>query len=168
MSDGSEARYLDAGGRLKSPPAPVLVDTAFRRELASAGALYEGLSYADLAHTLMLIEQGVIPAAAGDALLAALVELHDEGLAGLRLDAQWGDLYNNRDAELQRRLGAGAGWLHAGRARREALTIAWLLHLRAAGAALVRAALGMIGTLADLGERHAETLMPDFTYLVTI
>lgn len=160
-----EARYLDAGGRLRRGPSELLVETAFRRELAYAGALYEGISYADLAHVLMLAEAGVIPEAPANALLAALVELHDQGLAALRLEAKWGDLYNNRDSELQRRVPSAAGWLHAGRARREALTLGWLIHQRVGLSALRRDAAALLRVLADLGERHAADVMPDFTYL---
>ncbi len=160
-----EARYLDAGGRLQRGPSELLVETAFRRELAYAGALYEGISYADLAHVLMLAEVGVIPEAPAKALLAALVALHDEGIAALRLDAKWGDLYNNRDSELQRRVPAAAGWLHAGRARREALTLGWLIHQRVALAAVRRDLAALLRVLADLGARHAADVMPDFTYL---
>jgi argininosuccinate lyase len=160
-----EARYLDAGGRLRRGPSELLIETAFRRELAYAGALYEGISYADLAHVLMLAEADVIPAAPAKALLAALVELHDQGLAALELDAKWGDLYNNRDSELQRRVPDAAGWLHAGRARREALTLGWLIHQRVALAAVRRNLAALLRVLADLGARHADDVMPDFTYL---
>jgi argininosuccinate lyase len=97
--------------------------------------------------------------------LAALVALHDGGIEALPLDAKWGDLYNNRDAELERRVGAAAGWLHAGRARREALTLGWLIHLRSAGRDLVRDAAGLVHALADVAGQHLRTLMPDFTYL---
>jgi len=162
---GADARYLDAGGRLTQAPSALLVETAFSRELAYADILYEGISYADLAHVLMLLEADVIPAAPGQALLAALVELHDQGIAALRLDAKWGDLYNNRDSELQRRAPDAAGWLHAGRARREALTLGWLIHERAALAALRRDTAELIRTFAALGEQHVATVMPDFTYL---
>jgi argininosuccinate lyase len=160
-----EPRYLDAGGRLRRGPSALLVETAFRRELAYAGALYEGISYADLAHVLMLAEAGVVPAEPANALLAALVELHDQGLAALRLEAKWGDLYNNRDSELQRRVPQAAGWLHAGRARREALTLGWLIHQRVGLAALRRDTAALLHVLAGLGERHAADVMPDFTYL---
>lgn len=163
--DAGEARYLDAGGRLQRGPSALLVETAFKRELEYAGALYEGISYADLAHVLMLVEAGVVPEVPGRELLAALVELHDAGLAALRLDAKWGDLYNNRDSELQRRIPAAAGWLHAGRARREALTIGWLIHQRVALGAVRRDLAALLRVLAGLGERHAADVMPDFTYL---
>src|SRR6185295_19709871 len=91
--------------------------------------------------------------------------LHDGGLASLQVEARFGDIYNNRDKELQRRIGNDAGWLHTGRARREALTIGWLLHLRQAGGELVEAAATLLDAFADTAERHAESLMPDFTYL---
>lgn len=162
--DDQQPRQLGVGTRLGAQPSPALV-TAFGAELRYAHVLYEGVSYADLAHVLMLLEEGIIPAEAGAALLDALVALHDAGLAALPLDARWGDLYNNRDAELQRRLGAKAGWLHAGRARREALTVGWLIHLRAASRELLRATVGLVTAIADLAERHAGALMPDFTYL---
>jgi len=158
-----DARYLDAGGRLRRGPSDLLVETAFRRELAYAGALYEGISYADLAHVLMLAEAGVVPEAPAKALLAALVELHDQGLAALRLDAKWGDLYNNRDSELQRRVPAAAGWLHAGRARREALTLGWLIHQRVGLAAVRRDTAALLRVLADLGVRHAADVMAVFS-----
>lgn len=160
-----DARYLGAGARLASLPSAMLVDSAFRSELRSARYLYEGLSYADLAHVLMLAEQQIIPAEAARTLLGALVDLHEAGLGQLAIDPKWGDLYNNRDAELQRRLGRVAGWLHAGRARREALTIGWLLHLRATGASVLRTQLDFVRAVATVAERHADWLMPDFTYL---
>lgn len=160
-----DARYLGAGARLAALPSANLVDSAFRAELRSARFLYEGLSYADLAHVLMLAEQQIIPPEPATALLGALVDLHEAGLSQLAIDPKWGDLYNNRDAELQRRLGAVAGWLHAGRARREALTIGWLLHLRATGAHLLRAQLDFVRAVAGVAEQYADWLMPDFTYL---
>ncbi len=164
MSDASDARYLDAGGRLANPPSRELV-AAFGHELAYAQFLFDGISYADLAHTVMLIEQGIAPPQQGDALLAELVDLHDRGIDGMALDAKWGDLYNNRDAELQRRIGDQAGWLHAGRARREALTLAWLIHLRSAVAELMRDLVASLRRLTAGSLTYRDALMPDFTYL---
>jgi argininosuccinate lyase len=164
MSQGKDALPFGIGTRLKEAPSPALLQ-GFARELRYADGLYEGLSYADLAHVLMLMETGIVPPPAGRRLLRALVDLHDAGAERMTLDAQWGDLYTNRDAELQRRLGDDAGWLHAGRARREALTLAWLLRLRDASHQVLRAAAAYCDTLAHVAAAHSETLMPDFTYL---
>ncbi len=56
---------LGVGSRLATGPAVELVQTAFARELADQLALFKGMSLADLAHTVMLIEAGVIPSADG-------------------------------------------------------------------------------------------------------
>ena len=160
----SSEHQLGVGARLAEPPSAVLIES-FGEEMAYAPFLYEGLSWADLAHVCMLIETGIVPAEPGRRLLEELVALHDGGLAVVQVEAKWGDLYNNRDAELRRRLGSDAGWLHAGRARREALTLGWLLHLRRAGAQLSQALADLLDAAAAVAEAHAETLMPDFTYL---
>src|SRR6266851_5165289 len=68
---------LGVGSRLASGPAAELVQTAFARELADQLALFRGMSLADMAHTVMLIEAGVIPLAEGAALLNALLALHE-------------------------------------------------------------------------------------------
>ncbi|MBI4006441.1 MAG: argininosuccinate lyase [Gammaproteobacteria bacterium] len=158
-------KYLGAGTRLKNTPSRTLIDFAFQAELNSTRYLYEGLSYADIAHVLMLLEQRIIPDDAGRRLLESLVAIHDIKDAESFMDPQWGDLYNNRDAELQRRIGKDAGWLHAGRARREALTIAWLINLRSACISLIRDNIKLLTTFSDLAGTHIETLIPDFTYL---
>ena len=113
-------------------------------ELGYARFVAEGLSHADLAHCVMLYEQGIIPEAAARELLRALVELHEADPSTWVCGLTEGDLYDHRDAWLRRRLGETSGWLHTGRARREAVTLGWLLGLRHDGLALegiVRAAL---------------------------
>ena len=47
---------LGVGSRLAAGPAKELVETAFARELSDQLALFRGMSLADLAHTLILIE----------------------------------------------------------------------------------------------------------------
>ena len=61
------------------------------------------------------------------ALLDALVELLDEEI---EVDARYGDLANVREHELEQRIGSAAGWLNAGRPRREAGRIAFRIALR--------------------------------------
>jgi argininosuccinate lyase len=58
-----------------------------------------------------------------------------------------------------------AGWLHAGRPRREALRVAFRLRLRSDLACLIEAAAELAAELARRGREHASTLMADQTYL---
>ena len=80
QSDGSsekngDAAVLGVGSRLATGPSAELVKTAFAHELAGQLALFRGMSLADLAHTVMLVEAGVIPSAEGASLLGALLAL---------------------------------------------------------------------------------------------
>ncbi len=51
--------------RIKAPPAPELIATAYARELGDAAILYQGMSLADLARAIMLVETDIIPHEAG-------------------------------------------------------------------------------------------------------
>lgn len=150
--------------RLTQPPARQLIQTAYARETGDASILYEGLSLADLAHVLELMETGVVPRAAGGELLAALLEMHPSPPLDFGLDPARGDLYSNREAYLKM-LGAPAGWLSAGRARREATTLAFRIAVRARLLALAGALAEFATVTLDLAEAQRATLFPDYTYL---
>src|SRR5262245_53937978 len=115
--------------RLIEPPAEQLIQTAYAREIGDAAILYKGMSLADLAHVVELIQANVAPRQAGGELLAALLEIHPSPPIDFGLDPARGDLYSNREAYLKM-LGAPVGWLSAGRARREATTIGYRLAVR--------------------------------------
>jgi argininosuccinate lyase len=158
MSDPPEG-YLGAGGPLRRGPAPELVEAGYALELADAPLLGRGLGLADLAHVIAL---DAIPESDRRSLLGALAALLDEEL---EIDARYGDVVNVRERVLAERIGTAAGWLNAGRPRREAGRIAFRLALRTRvldlAAAVVRFATGLV----DLAERERGTPMPDYTYL---
>ena len=123
MSEPPEG-YLGADARIGSGPAPELVEAGYRLELADTALLHRPLGLADLAHTIAL---DAIPDEDRRALLAALLDLLD---TEIEVDARYGDLANVRERWLEQRIGHAAGWLNAGRPRREAGRIAFRLALR--------------------------------------
>jgi argininosuccinate lyase len=146
-------------------PAPELVDGGFAIETAQAPMLHDGLNLADLAHVLDLRRRGVLPDQAAVELLTALLEIDAIPPADFPYDPSFGEAYNSRERVLVERLGNTAGWLHAGRPRREATRIAFRLFLR-------REVAGLVGDAADLGTALAEqarataaVVFPDQTYL---
>ncbi len=166
LSDGENNEnnsVLGVGSRLATGPASELVQTAFARELADQLALFRGMSLADLAHTVMLIEAGVIPSADGASLLNALLALHEYPPDFSPTPAS-GDLYTNREAWLAMRTPA-VGWLGAGRARRESTTAGYRItvrsHLLAFAGALIKAGTALI----ERADEYRSTLMADYTYL---
>lgn len=156
-------RALEVGARLEHGPSERLIGTAFRKELEDQAGLSEAMGWADLAHTLAMMEAGIVPPEAGRELIAALLKLHEQP-ADFVPDPSCGDLYTNREAWLAGETGAGV-WLGAGRARREATTTAFLLKLRVDLLDLAEA-LTAAGRTFTLRARECQAaLMPDYTYL---
>ena len=157
--------YLGAQARVRSGPAPELVEAGYALETADAGLLHRGLTLADLAHLVALAEAGVVPQGEAAVLATTLLGWLDVPVADFPYDAVWGDAYNSRERELERRHGTTAGWLHTGRTRREAGRIAFRLALRERVLALHAAVARLAGALADRAGEHADTLWADTTYL---
>lgn len=162
-SESFRARVLEIGRRLTETPSQRLTSTAFSHELQAQMALSRAIGWVDLAHTICLAGEGVVPPDSARALVAALLELH-AAPSSFAPRPEYGDLYTNREAWLSAKTPA-AGWLGVARARREALTTAYHLvlceRLLDLGEALVSAG----EALTRESERHGQSLMPDYTYL---
>jgi argininosuccinate lyase len=149
--------YLGAGARIKCGPAPELVAAGYELELADAPLLERGLVLADIAHVVAL---PTIPDDHRRALLHALANVDVS-----QIGSEYGDLVNLRERALQQRIGDAAGWLNAGRPRREAGRIAFRIALRTRLLDLADAIARFAQALTAQAEAHRDTLMPDYTYL---
>ncbi len=158
--------YLGSGGRLEGGPADELVAAGYRYEAAAGPRLADGLSTSDLAHAVALTEAGAIPGDQARALLMALLAL--DGIPGTEFpfDPARGDAFNNREHQLKERAGTvAAGWLSAGRPRREAFRVGLRLVARDAARDLHDACTDLAAALTRLAARHATDLAADYTYL---
>ncbi|HYX49789.1 MAG TPA: lyase family protein, partial [Ktedonobacteraceae bacterium] len=163
QATGENKSVLGVGSRLASGPATELVQTAFARELSDQLALFRGMSLADMAHTVMLIEAGVIPSADGSALLCALLDLHKYP-SDFNPTPELGDLYTNREAWLAPQTTA-VGWLGAGRARRESTTTGYRITVRSYVLAFTSALIKAGTALVERADEYRSALMADYTYL---
>jgi argininosuccinate lyase len=146
-------------------PAAALVEAGFALEIADAPLLHHGLTLADIAHVLDLRARGIVPETAARRLLRLLLEVEGIDAADFPYEAAHGDPYNSRERLFVERIGDDAGWLHAGRPRREAARVALRLLLRGMIVDLVEQAAGFAAAVATVSAAHAGTLMPDQTYL---
>ncbi len=163
MADGG---YLGAGGRLAGGPADELVEAAYAHELRAAQRLAHDLSLSDIAHAVALTESGALPAATARTLLRGLLELHAIPVAEFPWQAELGDAFNSREAELVRRIGSdAAGWLSAGRPRREAFRVALRACSRRGAAQLIEALADAAGALALHARALRDAPAADYTYL---
>ena len=159
---------MTSNHRLGAPlegPAQELIDSGFHLENADAPLLHAGLNLADLAHVLDLLSRGVVPPGPAARLLELLLEAHRTPAEDFPYDPAYGEPYNSRERFFSSRIGDDAGWLHAGRPRREAVRISLRLHLRRQIARLMADAADLAETLADLATTHSRTWLPDQTYL---
>ncbi|MDR0345658.1 MAG: argininosuccinate lyase, partial [Nocardiopsaceae bacterium] len=147
------------------PPAAELIAAGYELENADAPLLHHGINLADLAHLLDFGSAGVIPPAAARRLLALVLEVMELPAASFPYDPAYGEPYNSRERYFAERAGDTAGWLHAGRPRREAIRVAFRLRLRDDLTRLIEAATALAAELAARARDHNETLMADQTYL---
>ncbi|MCZ7590158.1 MAG: lyase family protein [Gaiella sp.] len=162
----SGTEELGRGGRLRGAAAGELVAAAYAAESAHGPRLARGLSLADLAHAVALVEGGDLAGADARALLAGLLELHAIPGDEFPWDPSLGDAFNAREAELERRVGReAAGWLSAGRPRREAFRVALRLTARAGARELHDALVDQATALARHARATRAALATDYTYL---
>ena len=152
-------------GPSSEAPAQELVDAGFAWEIADAPLLHHGLNLADLGHVLDLRSRGLIPEPAAVDLLKVLLDACGTDPADFPYDSASGEVYNSRERHFVEQIGDSAGWLHAGRPRREAARVALRLLLRSQTARLIEAGADFASVAAGVAAEHAETFMGDQTYL---
>lgn len=156
--------YYGEGGRLKQAPAEALINSAYQHDCDQSKYLLEDLHVANLAYASMLVKQEIIPLTNGKDLISELLKLVEEDIE-IEIDPKYGDIYNCVDVYLKSKLKDTAGWLHAGRPRREAVNIAFLLKTRTCFLDTYHGLLNTAKALKGLAAKHLDTIMPDYTYL---
>ncbi|HET7232615.1 MAG TPA: argininosuccinate lyase [Longimicrobium sp.] len=119
----------------------------------------------DRAHLVMLVERGILPAAAGRRLLGVMGELSAEGFAALRGRPAPRGLYLLYEDYLIERLGErDGGAVHLARSRNDINATVLRLRLRGVHHRLLREVLRLVAALARGAQRHAGTVMPIYTH----
>jgi argininosuccinate lyase len=158
-------KHYGEGGRLKKAAHPLLVNSAYKHDCEDGAILMAGLVEANIAHLLVLQKADLLSKKDGKAICKALIDLRKTEWENLTLNPEYGDIYNNFDVLLSEKVGSISGWLHAGRPRREAVNIAFLLTLRKSTLSLFQNCNTLLKVFINKSGKHIETLMPDFTYL---
>jgi argininosuccinate lyase len=135
-----------------SAPAPNAAESA----TVAKTLLLTGLHNANVAYAVALLESSSIAKEEGRGLLCGLLEL---GLG--EFESRTGEVTNDLDGILQRRLGAGTMWLNVGRSRFEVVGVAFLLAIRKRILDLARAHLSFAETTVELANKHRESIVPN-------
>ncbi|MGZ4903580.1 MAG: argininosuccinate lyase [Halobacteriota archaeon] len=118
----------------------------------------------DIAHVIMLNQQGIITQARCEMLVAALGRIYLRGYSALPSTPD--DVHVAIETALIKDVGSEhGGWLHVGRSRNDEVATCIRMALRDELALLSRDVLSLQEVLLDLAEEHVCTIMPGFTHL---
>ena len=120
----------------------------------------------DMAHTVMLADQGVLDPTQAGRILGSLREIERLGAGELHLDPRLGSLLLQVEAFMEKRIGEDtAGRMHTGRSRNDQHEAANRIHMRDGLLQVVEATLRLQDEVLDLAGEHHDTLMPGYTHL---
>ncbi len=153
--------------RLKSPPAEEIVKYLIGPRIhGDLGPDFAAMSQINLAHAVMLREQGIITAEVARPLLQALRAMETAGGGAIKLDPAKEDLYFNVEGALIEKVGLEiGGQLHTGRSRNDMAAAISRIKARNEIIRIARAALQLEERLLDLAEQNAGIVMTGYTHM---
>jgi len=117
----------------------------------------------DMAHVIMLHEQGIIKKEDCAAILGALVTIGNEGISALDLSSE--DVHAAIESRLIELVGEDTGGrMHSARSRNDEVATCIRFTLRSELLLLMGELNGLRRVLLDAADAHVETLMPGFTH----
>ena len=143
---------------------------AFVAEFTASVGFDQRLAQEDIAgsraHAAMLVKQGVLSEADGDAIARGLDAIADEIARGEFVwDTALEDVHMNIEKRLTDRIGDAGKRLHTGRSRNDQVATDIRLYARAAIERILGEIRRLQTAIVTLAEGEAETIMPGFTHL---
>lgn len=118
------------------------------------------------AHCAMLVQQGILSKADGDAIMDGLLKIEkdiSEGTFAFKRALE--DIHMNIEGRLADLIGEAAGRLHTARSRNDQVATDFRLWVRSAIDALDEQMQALQSALLDKADSNAATIMPGFTHL---
>lgn len=161
-----EQQFLLTEARLGTPPAAALIKYHDLPGLAREMRHAREFNQVDLAHTVMLAEQGILPRDVASAILKGLLELRDMAPSEIPMDPIKGSFLLQVEAFLFSRMGEDiGGQMHTGRSRIDQGTTVRRLYERNRLLDVVERLNLFRAALIDKAARHTRTIMPGYTHM---
>ena len=147
-------------------PAPAYTASVLRDVFEDAKRLFvEPLIEVDLAHAVMLAEQGIITDDEARSLLKAVSEIDRERIQKAQFDGSCEDLFFFIETLITEVCGDDiAGRLHTARSRNDIDVTIYRMRLRHDALALLGATMDLRSVMLDLAAQHHETVIPAYTH----
>ncbi|MBZ8135131.1 argininosuccinate lyase [Afifella sp. IM 167] len=155
-----------SAGRLEQPAADSLVAFFEAPHLEREKAQFPYFLKVDLAHAVMLSEEGILSPSQAALLLRALTRIERLGVDGLDLDPLGGSMLFQIEQLLSAEVGEDIGGrLHIGRSRLDQGPTVRRLYKRNMLLGILAAINELRATLIERASLHTETVMPGYTCL---
>lgn len=149
-------------GRLSSTPDKDIMD--FTSSMAADKWIFEADVLVDMAHSIMLKEQGIIKEGDCSAILQGLLKIKGEGIEAL--DYSYEDIHISLEARLIDMVGEEVGGrMHSGRSRNDEVATCMRIRLRDELLSLMEELTALRASLINKAADNINTLMPGFTHL---
>lgn len=153
-------------GRLGTRPSSTLVENVNRVELDDEIQGIDEFVLIDIAHALMLTQEGIFDTRRGGAILGALLLLHDDGPAQhLHADPEVGTLGLQIERYLEETCGSTGLDIQRARSRIDQKATGWRMINRRALTSVIRELLKLQRVILEVADRHSGLLLPGYTHL---
>lgn len=161
-----EQQFLLSEARLSSPPAEALIKYHDMPGLAREMRHAREFNQVDLAHTVMLAEQGILPRDVASVILKGLLELRGMAPSEIPMDPVKGSFLLQVESFLFSRMGEDiGGQMHTGRSRIDQGTTVRRLYERNRLLDVVERLNQFRAALIDKAAKHSRTIMPGYTHM---
>lgn len=152
--------------RLGEAPNEANIEHILTPMLEADRPLFHAFMQVDLAHTLMLAEQGVLTNEQAAAILTLLREIDQMGVDNFPIDPRYDTFLLQVEKYMIDRIGEDvAGRMHTGRSRNDQGATVDRIYSRDQLLAIAGTLLELQETMLRLADEHRETLMPGYTHL---
>lgn len=164
MNSPAETLLTDA--RLKSPAAARQLQYTEWPRLQGERKKFDEFLSVDLAHTAMLVEQGIVSAETGRAILTRLLAAQALGAEDFPVDARKGSFLLQMESFLFAAIGEDVGGqMHTGRSRIDQGATVRRLYQRNRMIVVMERLLALRTVIAEQARRHVGTIMPGYTHM---
>jgi argininosuccinate lyase len=150
-------------GRLKGQLSREVAD--FTSSLDFDHRIFQADVRCNLAHTIMLQEQGIIPQEVGERIIEALKELEIKGIEALNLDPTVEDIHIAVENYVTAKVGLEAGFMHTAKSRNDQVATDLRIELKKEIEFIQRDLLLLIKIIIKKAEEHLDTVMVGYTHL---
>lgn len=151
-------------GRLKGQMSSEVAD--FTSSLKFDHRIFLADVLCNLAHTTMLMEQGIISREIGEQIIAALDKLEKEGIDALDLDPAVEDIHPAVENYVTEQIGSDvAGFMHTAKSRNDQVATDLRIALKEEIQEIQRELINFIDTILEIALEHLNTVMVGYTHL---